>query len=138
MTQDQTKALSDDAFVDALFAEARHDDSAVLPQALEARLLHDAGAMLPRPPVSAPVRDGFWTRFQRFLSEFGGAPGLASFGAAGVAGLWIGWAGPGAAGDLLTQFWDGAATISPSVASWGSASESGSDDFIALLSGDLN
>lgn len=112
MSQDR---IFDDGFseadLDALFAEARETAPDPLPASLQARLIDGALQAQPRP---AP-RPGWFARLSAMLAEIGGAPGLAGVGAAGLAGVWIGFSGPGMTGDLVSQFWQGAASVSPTV-----------------------
>ncbi|WP_417587852.1 hypothetical protein [Pararhodobacter oceanensis] len=107
-------AFGDD-MLEALFAEARAAETPALPDALSARMMADAAAALAPPPASRP---NWWARLRLALADIGGAPGLAGVSAAGLAGVWIGFSGSGGTGALLTQFWQGAATVSPSVSEW--------------------
>jgi len=99
--------------LDSLFQQAQEDAPTPLPEPFQARLLADA---LSAQPGAAPQR--VWSRLVGWLGEFGGVPGVAGVAAAGVAGVWIGFSGPGLTGDLVTEFWQGAATVSPTVSSW--------------------
>lgn len=147
MTQDQRPSHVDapnlsDAALEDLFAEARSAAPEALVKGLDARLMADAAKMLPLRAAPRP-QAGIWTRFQSLLSELGGLPGVASLGAAGLAGLWVGFAEPGGTGTLLTQFWQGAAQISPGLSALvvpveGDGEGGGeTDELIALLSGEL-
>ncbi|MCB1407356.1 MAG: hypothetical protein KDK01_14160 [Rhodobacteraceae bacterium] len=126
MTQDRKTDLSpqrpiaavDDAALDALFAETRNTRPDPVPAGLQARLLADALAARPK-PAERPMARGWLARIGVLLSEIGGAPGLTGVGAAGLAGLWIGFSGPGVTGDLVDQVWQGAASLSPTVSAWG-------------------
>lgn len=122
-----------EAGLDALFAEARARDADPLPISLNARLL--ATALEAQPRRSGP--SGLWARLRAALAEIGGAPGLAGVGAAGLAGVWIGFAGPAGTGDLVTQFWQGAATVTPGLSTYVGDTESSdgaSTNAAALLS----
>lgn len=125
--QDVTGAF-DEGALEALFAEARAETPEPLPDAFRARLVGDALAARPQPD---PAPGGWLARFRTLLSEFGGAPSLAGMGAAGLAGVWIGFAAPGSTSDLVSTFWQGAASVSPEVSDWAAA---GSD---TLPIGDL-
>ena len=117
MNQDannRSPGFLDDAALDALLAQACDDAPAPLPDALQARLMGDAIAAQPR----RVRQDGIAARFAGWIAEFGGVPGLAGVAAAGLAGVWIGFSGPGLTGDLVTEFWQGAATVSPTVSGW--------------------
>lgn len=108
----------DDSLLDALFAEARDEAPAPLAQAFEARLV--AAALAAQPGAMAP-RPGWLARIRAMLADVGGAPSLAGMGVAGLAGVWIGFAAPGSTSDLVTTFWQGAASVSPSVSDWAPA-----------------
>ena len=99
-----------DAALEAMFAEARMAEADPVPDGLRARLLADA--------VPVVATRGWWSRLGDVLADLGGAPGLAGVSAAGLAGVWIGFSGPGLTGDLVSQFWQGAATVSPTVSAW--------------------
>jgi hypothetical protein len=117
MNQDannQSPDFLDDDALDALFAQARDDAPAPVPDALRARLMADAIAAQPR----RVRQNGFGSRLGGWLAELGGVPGLAGVAAAGLAGVWIGFSGPGMTGDLVAEFWQGAATVSPTVSGW--------------------
>jgi len=101
---------TDDAALEALFAEARMAEADPVPEGLRARLLADAV-----PPVA---KRSWWSRLGEMLADLGGAPGLVGVSTAGLAGVWIGFSGPGLTGDLVSQFWQGAATVSPTVSAW--------------------
>lgn len=91
--------------LDALFAEARAEAPQPLSPTFQARLLTEARAAMPQ-----PRRRSVWDRLQTALSDFGGAPGLAGVGVAGVAGLWIGVAGPGQTSVWFDTLWQGVST----------------------------
>lgn len=79
--------------LDAFFTAARAAEPPV-PAALLARVLDDAAAVQPRPaPVPARVqpRPG-WAAL--LLSALGGRGAVAGLAAAGLAGVWIGFAQP--------------------------------------------
>ena len=118
----------DEGALEALFAEARAERPEPLPDALRARLVEDALATRAQPAPS-----GWLARFRTMLSEFGGAPSLAGMGVAGLAGVWIGFAAPGSTSDLVSTFWQGAATVSPTVSDWAS----GGTGTLALADGGL-
>ena len=134
MSQDRNtehqKTASADAALDALFSEAQLAPPEPLPDGLRSRLMADALAATT--PAAAPRRS-WLARFGAVLADLGGASGLAGVSAAGVAGVWIGFSGPGVTGDLVTQFWQGAATVSPTVSTWVEAGPLASSD-ITLLS----
>ena len=126
--------------LDDLFAAARNEAAAPLAAEFAARLIADAVAQQPQ-RRRAP---GLWTRLTAALAGIGGAPGLAGLGAAGLAGLWIGVAAPGPTADLVTQFWQGAAVVSPSVAGLAAVELAGDDavilgdsDLLSLIDGEL-
>ncbi len=124
-----------EAGLDALFAEARAAPPAPLPPAFEARLVAAALAARPAP------RPGFLARLRASLAEIGGAPSLAGVGAAGLAGVWIGFAAPGPTADLVSSFWQGAASVTPAAASWASTDaevwDIGGTTLLSLISGDI-
>lgn len=149
MTED--RKIRDDAALEALFEEAQAHPPEGLPEAFQARLNADAlAAMSPAAssfPRSPSVRRGWlakgWlTRLGDALAEIGGAPGLAGVGAAGLAGVWIGFFGPGPTDDLVNRFWQGAASVSPAVSVWIETDPlaplglSADDDLLALISDD--
>ena len=109
--------------LEALFAAARDEEPAALSPRFEARLLADAEVSLVRP---AP-RPGFLAWLGTALAGIGGAPGLAGMGAAGLAGVWIGLAGPGPAADLAAGAW-AVASRSPDLTALATA-----DDTTSLL-----
>lgn len=115
--------------LDALFAEARDAAPAPLAPGFEARLLVQADAALPR----AASRPGWLAWIGTALAGIGGAPGLAGMSAAGFAGLWIGFAGPGPAVDLAAGAWN-VALRAPDL----SAFEAGDEDqsLLDLIAGD--
>ena len=83
--------------LDDLFATAAaRSANAVAPDGLIARVLADAAReqrRIPAKPPAAPVRFGVWSALS---SLFGGGQVLASLGTAAVAGLYLGFAQPGA------------------------------------------
>jgi hypothetical protein len=105
-----------DGDLDALFAQARRADPAPLPDPFLARLTAQAEAMVPAPPVAAPVRRGWLAGLRDILSDIGGAPGLAGLSVAGVAGVWIGFVQPEAIAGAPGLLWEGASGVSPTVA----------------------
>lgn len=136
MSQDRmTNRLSDadDAGLEALFAEARADEPDPISQTLRARLIADAQSVT---PAAAPR--SWLARLGSLLADLGGIPGLAGVSAAGVAGVWIGFAGPGVTGDYVTQFWQGAATVSPTVSTWVDAGPLAAQgtDLLVFMSGE--
>lgn len=96
----------DDALLEPFFAAARAPAPDDLPDALQARLLHDALAHMPAPRIARAARPvgfaGLMARLGNGISAFGrqsarvlgGAPGVAVVCSAGVAGVWIGLAVP--------------------------------------------
>lgn len=107
-----TQAQEFEAELDALFSAARDEVPGPVPRALQARLVADALAARP------VVARGWLARLGALWADMGGVPGLAGVGAAGLAGVWIGFSGPGVTGDLVAQFWQGAANVSPTVSDW--------------------
>ncbi|GAB4264283.1 MAG: hypothetical protein Kow0013_11370 [Pararhodobacter sp.] len=112
----KTDPLWDDEALDALFDAARAEPPAPLPDAFAARLME--GALVELPPARPGGLRVWLARLGATLSEIGGAPGVAGVGAAGLAGVWIGFSGPGLTGDILDRFWQGAATVSPTISTW--------------------
>lgn len=112
MSQDERNGF-DDAALEALFAEARDEKPAPLEDGFSARLLAQAEGRMPK----RQGRDGWWSRLRTALAEIGGAPGLAGVGVAGLAGVWIGFSGPGQTGEWVDRFWQGAASVSGPVSS---------------------
>lgn len=100
-----------EAELDALFGAARAARPAPLGGDFLARLIADAETA--RRPAARP---GLWARARAALADLGGLPGLASVTAAGVAGVWIGFAQPATGGGVSALFWEGAAGVSPAVA----------------------
>lgn len=106
----EDQRLPDDA-LEALFAEARAAPPAPVPEDLRARLI--AAVPPPAGPVGSRVvgsrvagsRVGWGARLAAFWAEIGGAPALAGVTAAGLAGVWIGFAAPGPAADLASTLW---------------------------------
>lgn len=112
--------------LDQLFAEARNQVPQPLDAALSARLIADAARLQPRP---APRGWRHW--LAGALAAIGGAPGLASVAAAGVAGLWIGAAAPGLESTALNALVD----ITPGWASVGVWAAAEDDSLLALMAG---
>lgn len=122
-----------------------------LPPALRARLLDDALAQIPAatvPQTGARSRPdagqvgllaGLLDRLGQVLA--GGAfglPGASTIAVAGVAGFWLGFAPPDAAAGLMDYFWQGAATIDPALAEWGTGTDIwAADDALLALVEDL-
>ena len=132
MNQDKrTEHGFDETAMDDLFAEARAVAPEPLPEALTARLVAAAEAEVPRKAAR-----GWLLRLRDALADIGGAPGLAGVGAAGLAGVWIGFAGPGATGDLVTRFWQGAASFSGPVSTLVEAApiSAPDDELVSLMS----
>lgn len=123
--------------LDALFAEARNAAPEALTADFSARLMADADAAMMAPPPPPGTR--WWARLRLALADVGGAPGLAGVGAAGLAGVWIGFSGTGSTSNLLEQFWQGAATVSPAVSEWVEDDPLTSDavTLLSLISGEL-
>ena len=95
MTTEPTRQDTPDATLDALFAAARAAPAPV-PDALMARVLADAAAEMPRAAVPAPAvrvvpAPGWIAALTGFL---GGRSAVAGLAAAGLAGVWIGFAQP--------------------------------------------
>ncbi|MFN4101481.1 MAG: dihydroorotate dehydrogenase [Pararhodobacter sp.] len=104
MSTDQNRpGAFDEAALEALFAEARAEAPGPVSGALHARLV--AAALEARP---VETRSGWWARLQAALSDIGGMPSLAGVGAAGLAGIWIGFAAPLPTADLVSSVWPGA------------------------------
>lgn len=101
--------------LDDLLAEARMGaNRATASPALLARVMADALDHLPAPEPVAPPRPaprgaGLWATV---LSAFGGGGVLAGGVAAGLVGVWIGFAGAGAVPAVLEAVWPAAATDS--------------------------
>lgn len=96
MTDPEIKA------VDAALTEAA-DQTPQVPDALMAAVLRDAAQLQPAPTrEAAPVRVSLW---DSFLDLIGGWPAMGGLAAAGMAGVWLGFAPPvaleGAAAQLL-------------------------------------
>jgi len=129
--QDHPGAL-DEGALDALFAEARDGTPAPLSDRLRARLVE--AALDARPLQGRPVQGqpGWWARLRAALADVGGAPSLAGVGAAGLAGVWIGFAAPGPTADLVSSVWPG------SRQDWVSATDLGlaGSDLLALIDSD--
>ena len=92
MTTDPVRPIPDP--LEAYFAAARAVPPAV-PDALMARVLADAAAEItargaPVPPRGA-VRESLWSQL---VAALGGRGALAGMAAAGLAGVWIGFAQP--------------------------------------------
>jgi hypothetical protein len=111
--------LSSDTDLDSLFAQAR-GAAAPLPADLSARLVAQAEAMLPPAtgpkPGSARGQRGWLSGLRGLLADLGGGPGLAGLSVAGVAGLWIGFVQPEAVAGVPGLLWEGAASVSPTLA----------------------
>lgn len=116
-TPKDTSRLSD-AELDALFDEASSASPDALSADMTARLMEDAQALMPVPQMRRAKRPSFWQKAAQIFADFGGAPGFAGMGVAGLAGVWIGFAGPGQAGELVSSFWQGAASVNPTVSTW--------------------
>ncbi|MCB1395128.1 MAG: hypothetical protein H6898_05080 [Rhodobacter sp.] len=136
MSQDRiTDGSIPEADLEALFAAARDAGPAPLEARFQARLLEAALGAQPRPAA----RPGWLARFGAMLADIGGAPGLAGVGAAGLAGVWIGFSGPGVTGDLVNRFWQGAATVSPTVSALVDADllTGDSGDLLSFITGEI-
>jgi len=136
MSQDRiTEGSLSETDLEALFAAARDAEPAPLGAGLQARLLDAALTAQPR----RAARPGWIARFGAMLADIGGAPGLAGVGAAGLAGVWIGFSGPGVTGDLVNRFWQGAATVSPAVSALVDADllTSDSGDLLSFITGEI-
>jgi hypothetical protein len=108
-------ALPPDA-LDALLAHAAARAPDPLPDALRARMLSDALTQMPppRPSIAQPRRSSL----ARIWQAIGGVPGFAGMATAGLAGVWIGAAGPDPVSGLSTALWQGAALVSPDLVDW--------------------
>lgn len=104
----------DGAELEHLFAAARRSPPAPVPDAFAARLIAAAEAAVPPRPASRGP--GLLAQLRAALAAFGGVTGLASVSAAGVAGLWLGLAGPVGGSGVPGLIWLSAAEVSPSVA----------------------
>lgn len=96
MTTEPIRQDPADALLDALFAQARAGAGPV-PDALLARVIADAEAAMPRAPVlrPAPVAarpQAGW--LAALVALLGGRSAVAGMAAAGLAGVWIGFAQP--------------------------------------------
>lgn len=131
MTDDRRPLTDTD--LDALFAQARSADPAPVPDALFARLAAQAEAMVPAAVLVplAPVPRGWFAALRDLLSDLGGAPGLAGLSVAGVAGVWIGFVQPDAMAGVSGLVWEGAAGVSPTLATL-AAEPTPFDDFDPL------
>lgn len=139
MSQNHTPHENRDDGLELLFAQARAEAPDPLPDALRARLVEAAVAACPAAPAPAPG-PGWLARLAAALANVGGAPGVAGLGAAGLAGVWIGFAGPGVSGDLMTRFWQGAASVSPAVSALVDGdllTTTDTPDLLALMSGQI-
>lgn len=76
--------------LDDLFAEARGNSETSVSPALLARVLEDAQALQPTPPVLEAARPRRW---HRFVTVLGGWPSVAGLTTAAMVGVWIGMAG---------------------------------------------
>jgi len=131
---------ADDALLEPFFAAARAPVERDLPDALSARLLHDALAQIPAPsPVRASrrgavaglvarVRDGVAALGRQAARLPGGASGVAVVCSAGLAGVWIGLAVPEPASELLVSFAPGARSLVDDGSLWAQAARDLGDD----------
>lgn len=94
--------------LDDLFASARAEHVAVS-DALLARIVADADAVVAARAVSARVTPEFWATLRACV---GGWPGLGGMVAATLAGVWIGFAPPDAVAPLAASVWGETTTIS--------------------------
>lgn len=133
----------DDALLVPYFAAARAASTDDLPDALQARLLHDALAQIPAPPRARVARPGLMAWLGEGISAFGrqssrllgGAPGVAVVCAAGLAGIWIGLAAPEPASQLLGLVVPGTPTLADDGSAWAQVARDMGDDaaLLALL-----
>lgn len=115
MTTHDRTAEKDDAFLDALFEEAkgaRGDAPDVSPD-LMARILADAEAVqagFAPPPARAarPERPGL---FRQISNALGGWPALAGLATASVCGLWLGISPPEGLRDMASLYVTGDETL---------------------------
>ena len=138
MSTDHSAGNFDESALDALFAQARDEPPAPLSDDFAARLV--AASLEAQRAVARP-KPGWLARMRLALAEFGGAPSLAGVGAAGLAGIWIGFAAPGATGDLVSSVLQGAASVSPSATAWVGTETNvlttSDSDLLALIDGDI-
>ena len=103
MTDEKSTELDD------LFAEMRMEK--VSPsEALMSRVLADAEALQPSvAPVSRKRSKNVWGDFMELI---GGWPALSGVAAAGVTGIWLGFAPPSGVDQLTADFFGETATVS--------------------------
>lgn len=98
-----------DSDLDDLFMTAQRQ-SAPVSSDLMARVMADADAFMPQPvgvtPAEAP-RVSLWSAI---LEALGGAGALAGLSTAMLAGVWIGFAQPGAVSTVTDVLWSNDAT----------------------------
>ncbi|MFN3645765.1 MAG: dihydroorotate dehydrogenase [Gemmobacter sp.] len=101
MTTEPKRDPAPDVLLDDLFAAARAAPPQPVPDALLARVLADADAAMPRRPrASAPAAASArpappgWLAV--LVAALGGRGAVAGLAAAGLAGVWIGFAQPAA------------------------------------------
>jgi len=134
---------NDDAFLVPYFFDASAIPAEDLPDALQARLLHDAMAFLPVAPQIHARRPGLIARLGEGIARLGwqparllgAAPGVAVVCTAGLAGVWIGVAAPGPALDLLGYIAPSASVFADDGSVWAQAAQDLGDDeaLLALL-----
>lgn len=138
MSTDRSDDPFDDTALDALFAQARAEPPAALSEDFTARLV---AASLDAQGALVPPKPGWLARLRSALAEFGGAPSLAGVGAAGLAGVWIGFAAPGSTGDLISTVLQTAASVSPTATEWDGTETyvlaTSASDLLALIDGDI-
>ena len=115
MTTHDTKAERDDAFLDALFDEAKAARTTVpeVSPELMACILADAEAVQdsfapPPAQVTRPERPGL---FRQISNALGGWPALAGLATASVCGLWLGISPPEGLSDMASIYVTGDETL---------------------------
>jgi len=135
----QHEAAQDGVALEPFFAAARLHSDHRLPDALQARLLHDAQAVTRHRGVThlqpgRRLRPDPWSK--RLAAAFGGmigralgaAPGAAVVAVAGLAGVWIGFAAPEPASEMAIHFWQGAGSVAGTGTDWADAARDLGDD----------
>lgn len=137
---DVASSAAPDALSADMTARLMQDALASMPEAVqieEAQTAANTWPATPVPQMRRAKRPSFWEKASQLFADFGGAPGFAGMGVAGLAGVWIGFAGPGQAGELVSSFWQGAASVNPTVSTWIESGDLGGDasGMLSLLSG---
>ena len=148
--QPQDKPTPDeDALLAPYFAASRAAAEDALPESLQARLMQDAMAQIPAPPLPRAVERGYdrgylaalLARLGRGFSGFGrqsvrllgGTPGVAVVSAAGLAGVLLGLALPEPASELLGFIGNGAVSADDSSIWAQAARDLGEDEALLAL-----